>query len=170
MLQHSLWMPALDRYRELGPLLLRLFVASILIYGTQDNILSTERMLEFRDFLDGHGFPYPLASAHLSVYAQFTCGILFILGLLTRWAAIIMIVNFLVALAMVHVGLSFSTNIAPLAMLFGSIFFLFYGAGPISLDARLQPRSTNAGTEADLAAPDGTTAPTPHHEQRERIT
>jgi len=156
MLQHLLWIPALDRYRQLGPLLLRIFLAAILIYGTQDNIFSTEQMLEFRDFLAGHGFPYPLVSAHLSVYAQFVCGILLLVGLLTRWAAIIMIVNFMVALAMVHLGLPFSANIAPLAMLFGAFFFLFNGAGEISLDARLQPGSGRTRSQADFSAAEAT--------------
>jgi putative oxidoreductase len=144
---HPILIPALDRRREVGPLLLRLFVAFVLIYGTQDNVLSSERMLEFRDFLEGHGFPYPLASARLSVYAQFLCGWLILFGLLTRVAALVMIINFGVALLMVHVGLPFSANIAPLAMLFGSLFFLFYGAGPHSVDARI--RTSGAGADAD---------------------
>jgi uncharacterized membrane protein YphA (DoxX/SURF4 family) len=47
-----------------------------------------------------------------------------------------MIVNFLVALAMVHVKLPWEANIAPLAMLFGSVFLLFHGPGPWSIDER----------------------------------
>jgi len=144
---HPIWIPALDRHREVGPLLLRLFVAFVLIYGTQDNVLSSERMLEFRDFLEGHGFPYPLASAWLSVYAQFLCGWLILFGFLTRVAALVMIINFVVALLTVHVGLPFSANIAPLAMLFGSLFFGFHGAGPYSVDARI--RTSGAGVDAD---------------------
>jgi putative oxidoreductase len=152
MLQRLIWMPYLDRFREGGPVLLRVFVGSVLIYGTQDNILYADRMVEFRDFLANHGFPYPLASAYLSVYAQFACGVLILLGLLTRWAAVIMIVNFLVALAMVHWGLPFDANIAPLSMLFGSLFLLFYGAGPISLDARLRRAQMIHRTAAPVAA------------------
>ena len=56
----------LDRYRDLAPLLLRLFVGFVLIYGTADNVFSTARMLEFRDFLAANGFPYPLACAYLA--------------------------------------------------------------------------------------------------------
>ena len=64
----------LDRYRDLAPLLLRLFVAFVLIYGTADNVFSTTRMLEFRDFLAANGFPHPLACAYLSAYGQFGTG------------------------------------------------------------------------------------------------
>lgn len=130
----------LERYRDLAPLLLRLFVAFVLIWGTQDNVLSHERMLEFRGFLESKGFPVPMASAYLSVYAQFACGILLALGLWTRIAAAVMVVNFVVALVMVHIGLPFDANIAPLAMLVGAVFFVLYGAPRYSLDARL-PRS-----------------------------
>jgi putative oxidoreductase len=123
------------RHPEVGVLLLRLFIGFVLIYGTQDNLLSQNQMLEFRDFLAQNGFPYPLFCAYLSVYAQFIAGVMFLFGAATRYAALVMVINFLVALAMVHVGLPFSANIAPLSMLFGSLFFLFHGAGPYSVDA-----------------------------------
>lgn len=128
----------LDWFRRrpgVGVVLLRLFVGFVLVYGTQDNVFSTARMLEFRDFLSSAGFPYPLASAYLSAYAQFVCGLLILLGAATRYAALLMIGNFLVAIGMVHLTTPFQQNIAPLAMLFCSTFFLFHGAGPLSVDA-----------------------------------
>jgi putative oxidoreductase len=128
--------PRLDRYRDLAPLLLRLFVAFVLVYGTQDNVFSAARMAEFGDFLAQNGFPYPTFCAHLSAWAQFVTGILLAIGLLTRWAAAVVVVNFVVALVMVHRTLPFSANIAPLAMLVGGIFFLLHGAPRWSLDAR----------------------------------
>jgi putative oxidoreductase len=135
------------RRSYLGAPLLRLFIAAVLIYGTQDNVFSQAQMLEFRDFLARHGFPFPLLSAWVSVYAQFLCGIAIALGLFTRWAALIMVVNFIVALAMVHVGLPFSANIAPLAMLFGSLFLLFHGPGKWSFD-EAKERKKAAGVPA----------------------
>ena len=132
----------LDRYRDLAPLLLRLFVAFVLIYGTADNVFSTARMLEFRDFLAANGFPYPLACAYLSAYGQFGTGILLLLGLFTRPAAAVVVVNFVVALLTVHVGQPFNANIAPLAMLVGGLFFVLYGAPRYSLDAVLARRRT----------------------------
>lgn len=128
-----------DEYRELGPFLLRLFFAFVLIYGVQDNVFSLERMYEFRDFLDQNGFPRPLASAYLSVYSQFICGILILAGFATRMAAAVMAVNFIIALLMVHIGLPFNANIAPMAMLAAALFFVFYGAPRYSLDSRLAP-------------------------------
>lgn len=132
-----------DRYREIAPLLLRLFLAFVLVYGTMDNVFSGARMLEFRDFLAQNGFPYPLACAYLSAYAQFLTGILLAAGLFTRAAGAVVAVNFIVALAMVHMNLPFNANIAPLAMLVGGLFFAIYGAPSYSLDA-LRSRSTSS--------------------------
>lgn len=124
-----------------APLLLRLFTAFVLIYGTADNVFSQEHMLKFRDFLLHNRFPYPLFSAYLSAYGQFICGILIGLGLFTRLASAAMVINFLVALWMVHWTLPFSSNISPLAMLVNAIYFTLAGAPAFSLDAILDRRA-----------------------------
>jgi putative oxidoreductase len=126
--------------KEYGVIFLRIIIGWRLIDGTQDNVLSWARMLEFRDFLDHHHVAYPLLAANVSVYAQFICGILYILGLFIRPAALIMIINFIVALIIVHIGTTFQESFAALMMLFGSAFFLFHGAGKLSLDERLQKK------------------------------
>ena len=128
------------RRREHGALFIRLLVGYRLVYGTQDNVFSYERMLEFAAFLRDNGFPFPLFNAFLSAYAQFLCGLLFVVGLWVRPAAAVMVVNFIVALAMVHVGLPYERNFAALTMLFGSAFLLFNGAGGASVDAWLERR------------------------------
>lgn len=146
MLKRLIWLSALDRYRDVGTLVLRLAVAGVLVYGTQDNVFHTEHMLAFRDFLAQNGFPFPHLSAYLSAFAQFICGLLLFAGLLTRWAALVMVINFVVALAMVHVGLPFSANMAPLLMLAGSVFLFLHGAGSVSVDAHLRAfRSSSSG-------------------------
>lgn len=117
-----------------GVIFLRLIIGWRLIDGTFDNIVSWDRMIEFRDFLEKYGMPYPLIAANVSVYAQFICGVFFIVGLWVRPAAIVMILNFIVALLLVHIGLTFEQSFDALMMLFGSCFFLFYGAGKLSLD------------------------------------
>jgi putative oxidoreductase len=128
----------IDRYfesrKDFGALFLRVIIGWRLIDGTQDNVFHWERMLEFRDFLQNHNVPFPLFSANLSVYAQFTCGILYIAGAFVRPAALVMIINFIAALVIAHIGTTFQQSFEALMMLFGSIFFLFNGAGRISVD------------------------------------
>ena len=132
----------LDNYfeprKEAGVIFIRLIIGWRLIDGTQDNVFSWSRMLEFRDFLQQHGTPFPLLSANVSVYAQFICGILYLIGLWTRPAAVIMIINFIVALLIVHIGLTFEQSFDALMMLFGSVFLMVHGAGKFSVDERLK--------------------------------
>ena len=125
----KLSLSGLDRYRDLGPLAIRLFVGIVLVWGTQDNVFSQERMVEFASFLEHNGFPLPLMSAYVSAYAQFLCGIMIVLGVFVRPAALLMIGNFTVALIMVHWGLPFFENIAPMSMWVGSFFLLVTGPG-----------------------------------------
>ncbi|EMR04722.1 DoxX family protein [Cesiribacter andamanensis] len=136
----------LSAYSSWGLLLIRLAFGFQLIMGTQDNVFSWERMLEFRDFLEAQGMPYPLLAAHVSVYAQFGAGILWVLGLFTRWAALVMVINFIVALLLVHVGLPYEQNILAINLLAVSCCLLLTGPGRLSLDARLlrQPSSKEA--------------------------
>lgn len=127
-----------DRYfesrKDYGAIFLRVIIGWRLIDGSQDNVFSWARMIEFRDFLQNHGVPFPLIAANVSVYAQFTCGILYMLGAFIRPAALVMIINFIAALVIAHVGTTFQQSFEALMMLFGSLFFLFYGAGRISID------------------------------------
>ncbi len=126
-----------EKRREYGPLFVRLVVGFVLVYGTQDNVFSRERMLEFRDFLSARSVPYPLFAAHLSAYAQFVCGILYVLGLLVRPAALVMVINFVAALVIAHLGAPLDAARLALCMLFSSLFLLFHGAGKLSADSRL---------------------------------
>lgn len=124
----------LENYKEYGVIFVRLIVGFHLIYGTQDNVFSYARMEEFAEFLSARTVPFPLFSAFLSAYAQFVCGILFVLGCLTRPAAIVMIINFIAAIVIAHIGDSYSNMFPALMMLFASVFFFVHGAGKISVD------------------------------------
>jgi putative oxidoreductase len=134
----------LDSYfevrKEYGTIFLRLVIGWRLIEGTQDNVFSWARMIEFRNFLDERNVPASLVAAHISVYAQFICGVLFILGAFTRPAAITMIINFMAALIIAHIGTTFQQSFEALVILASAAFFLFYGAGKISVDNFLNSR------------------------------
>lgn len=129
-----------ERHREKGAVFVRLVVGFVLVYGTQDNVFSHERMLEFRDFIAARGVPLPLFAAHLSAYAQFACGILFAVGLFVRPAALLMVINFVAALVIAHLDTPLDAARLALCMLFSSLFLLFNGAGALSLDEHLAGR------------------------------
>ena len=129
-----------ERHREKGAFFVRLVVGFILVYGTQDNVFSHERMIEFRDFLAARRVPFPLFSAYLSAYAQFVCGILYVVGFLVRPAALVMVINFVAALVIAHLDAPLDAARLALCMLFSSLFLLFNGAGELSLDNYLSRR------------------------------
>ncbi len=134
MIPKILRLTFLEKYKDFGALFLRLVVGSFLVYGTQDNVFSYKQMQEFEHFLAARGVPFPLLAAFVSVYAQFVCGILFIVGAATRAAAVVMIINFIAALFIAHRGDSFRDMLAALMMLASAIFFLLHGAGKPSFD------------------------------------
>ncbi len=133
------------RRAEYGPVFIRLVVGFHLIWGTQDNILSWERMLEFEEFLRVRGTPLPLFSAHLSVYTQFVCGVLVIAGAAVRAAAVPLVINFIAAILIAHLGDTWGGTFPAAVMLASAFFFLFHGAGRLSVDEAWERRSGAAG-------------------------
>ncbi len=135
-----LTLSSLEKYKEYGVIFVRLAVGFHLVYGTQDNVFSYARMQEFAEFLRAHGTPFPLASAFVSAYAQFVCGLLYIAGAFTRHAAVVMIVNFVAAVLIAHLGDTFRGMFPALVMLFASAFLLLHGPGKLSVDDALARR------------------------------
>ncbi|MEM7459316.1 MAG: DoxX family protein [Pseudomonadota bacterium] len=131
-------------FEDVSLLVLRLFVGSFLVWGVSDNLFRPEDMAEFVAFVQANGFAFPLAMAWISVCAQFVCGLLFIAGALTRWAALIMVFNFIVALIMVHLGDDYRGMFPVLALIFISLHFAARGAGAYALDKYIEARTSNA--------------------------
>jgi putative oxidoreductase len=91
------------------------------------------------------GIPAPEILAPFVGVCETACGVLFILGFLTRFAAITMIIDMLVAISTTKVPILQKEGFWSMAheartdwsMLLGSIFLLIVGAGPWSVDAVL---------------------------------
>lgn len=128
------------RFEDVGLALLRLLVGSFLMWGTWDNISDPARMREFMDFMRGHGFVAVTLLAPLSVWAQFLSGALIALGLLTRWAGLVVAFNFLVAWVGVHWGDEYRLAFPALVLLVLGLYFAARGAGRLSLDRLLFAR------------------------------
>jgi putative oxidoreductase len=129
-----------EKRNHFSAIFIRVIVGFRLIYGSADNVFSWERMIEFKNFLQQLGTPFPLLSANVSVYAQFICGILYIVGLWIRPAAMIMIANFICAIIIAHLDSTFLETFDAWMMLFASLFLLFHGAGKLSVENLLHHR------------------------------
>jgi putative oxidoreductase len=130
----------LRKSSDLALLLLRWVTGAFLIWQSHDNIFSAARMDEFEKFLVQFNFPMPELMAPLCVYAQFLCGIAFVLGLLTRWAGLVTAFVFVVAVWMVHWPQDFVGWWPALILIFLGLLFATQGAGRYSLDHRIERR------------------------------
>lgn len=128
------------RHREYAAIFLRLLTGIFIIHGVQDNILSWAQMVEFEKFLATRGVPLPLFAAHLSVYAQFICGLSILLGAFIRLTSVLFIINFVCAIFIAHLGDPFPRMFPALMMIAAGLFFLFHGAGKVSVDEWIDDR------------------------------
>jgi uncharacterized membrane protein YphA (DoxX/SURF4 family) len=151
-MRNWLLLPNLARFGDLGLLALRTVTGAFLIYQSQDNVFSAARMEEFVRFLEQFGFPMPALMAPLCVWAQFLCGIAFILGLLTRWAGLITAFVFIVAVWMVHWPQDFPGWWPALILVFLGILFATLGPGRYALDQRIGGSSKYDRDRADAPA------------------
>src|SRR5579862_8397371 len=94
------------------------------------------------------GIPAPEILAPFVGVCEIVCGVLFILGFLTRFAALTMTINMIVAIATTKVPMLMNDGFWKMAheartdwsMLLGSLFLLWVGAGSFSVDARVAGR------------------------------
>lgn len=122
--------------KEYGAIFLRLIIGWRLIAGVLPYVIQSKPISDVTGFFTQLNLPVPMLSAYLSVYAQFICGILLIIGLWVRSAAIVLIINFSVAIIAAHMQDSIEKSFAAWIILAASLFFLFNGAGKISIDSR----------------------------------
>jgi putative oxidoreductase len=92
------------------------------------------------------GIPAPSLMAPFVGVVEIGCGFLIALGLLTRLVAVPLIVDMLVAIASTKIPVLVKSGFWAMAheartdyaMLLGCLFLLLTGAGPLSLDARIE--------------------------------
>jgi putative oxidoreductase len=142
-----LFLNSAQRFSDVALLVLRVFVGLFLVWGVWDNITDSTRMQEFVSFLAKYKFPSPGILAPVSVYLQFAIGIGFVLGLFTRWAGILCVIVFVVAIVMVD-RFGGMRGIFPSGCLVGiGLYLATHGAGRFSMDALLRandlPRANN---------------------------
>lgn len=115
-------------------LAMRVATGVFLIDGVLDNLMSSQRMREFEQFLRVHDFPLPQLAAPFSVVTQLCAGALLIVGLFTRWASLLLVVTFVVALVMVHWNQGLREWWPALALVVIGLLLATSGPGKWSLD------------------------------------
>ncbi len=115
-------------------LVTRIVTGAFLIHGVWDNITDPARMAEFVQFLTQFDFPYPALSAPLTVWMQLAIGIALIFGIMTRTAALLCVITFIVGLVTIHAGDDFRAMWPALALVLIGLQLMASGAGLISID------------------------------------
>ncbi len=133
-----LLLPFLSRGEDAALLALRVGTGAFLVDGVWDNIASAARMAEFAAFLRANGFAGADVWAPFSVWTQFAAGVLLALGLLTRWAGLVIAITFAVALWMVHWDQSLRDWWPALALLLIGAYCAARGGGRYALDTLLR--------------------------------
>lgn len=91
------------------------------------------------------GIPHPQIMGPFVGVIEIVCGFLLLVGLLTRLASLLLLIDISVAIASTKIPLLFRSGFWPMeaeartdyAMLMGLIFLLIVGAGTCSLDNRI---------------------------------
>lgn len=126
----------LDRMQPLGLLVMRLALGVVMTAHGYHKLGG--HMHEFAGYVASMGIPAWLG--YISVFTEFIGGILLIVGLFTRAAAFAITIDMVVAILKVHLkhgllgqgGYEFPLALAALAFA-----LIFFGAGPIAIDAIL---------------------------------
>lgn len=159
---------SLSRLRWLAPLLVRLFFG---YFWLETGWAKIHNLDAFTDRFVNWGIPFPAFSAPLSAWAEFLGGAFLMLGLLTRLTSVALIINMIVAIALVvfpKVG-GFDDFVELDEFLYILIFFWFVMAGPgaasldtlvnrwlgveTTRDAHARAASGNGWTTADYFIP-----------------
>jgi len=82
-------------------------------------------------------FPLPVFMAYLGKGAELIGGILIVLGLFTRIAAIVLIINMAIITFVLGSGKIFEDDQHPFLLLVLFVYLFFVGAGKLSLDHKL---------------------------------
>ena len=138
--RHLLTLSPLAGLEDTALLLLRAGIGAFLVWGVSDNITSPEHMAAFQGFLTKHGFPAAGVLAPFEVWLQAALGVALILGLLTRWAGLILAVNFVIAIAMVDRLLGLRGAFGSICLVLIGLYLAARGGGRLSLDQLLLKR------------------------------
>ncbi len=100
-------MKKLNQISSLQPyaaLFIRLVFGYHLVQYTYGDVFELTAGSNNKDWLGGMGVPFPYLMGWIYILTEFIGGIAIIVGFKTRWFALPLIFNFIVALVLVHLG------------------------------------------------------------------
>ena len=146
-----------SKLADLGLLLGRAGTGLFLAFGHGIGKLPPEGTQKFAGALAKMDIPAPTLAAWMALFAEFGGGILLALGLLTRPAALLIVITMAVAALTAHASDPLFLQNSPngrakeLALLYlmPALMFLFTGAGRYGVDAVLRPKGARRRGSSD---------------------
>jgi putative oxidoreductase len=136
---NTAWFSGMERFRDFGLLVMRLMVGtSFILHGYPKMFGGPERWAGLGKAMQTMGISfYPEIWGFAAAFAEFGGGILLILGLFTRPAAVLMCSTMIVATVM-HLRQGDGMQGASHAFELASVFFalIFLGPGKLSFDGK----------------------------------
>jgi len=120
---------------DFGQVFVRLAFGYHLIQYTWEEVLLGRAHLGFAAWLAQLGVPAPQVMAYVALGSEFVGGCCWILGWAVRPLSALLVVNFAVALCLVHSTHPYERRFEAVQMLAVSLCLLWAGAGRLSLDA-----------------------------------
>jgi putative oxidoreductase len=138
----TLALSPLNRLAELGPLAVRVIVGTIMAAHGLQKVQAGPA--NFGAFLGQLGVPLPTLMGYVVTFVEVVGGVLLIVGLLSRLAALVLTIDLVVAILLVKVNVGF---LSPpqggagaeldLALIAGFLVILLAGPGRLSVDHAL---------------------------------
>jgi putative oxidoreductase len=124
---------------DLATLFLRLVFGGMFIFHGYPKIVNYDMYVaEFNPIGLGNDL-----SLILTIFGEFVCGILIVLGLFTRLAVIPVFITMLVAFFVAHAKDDFGVKMLPFVYLFLCVVLFILGSGRYSLDAAIFDKNRN---------------------------
>lgn len=137
-------LPRLSQLSDHALLATRLLTGAFLVHAMWPNISEPATMKEVVGYFAANGFAAPQLMAPLSAWAQFFIGIALVLGLLTRWAGLLLAFNFIVGIIMVHWHDTAREQWPAAVLVALGLLFATLGGGRFALDRSFERRRDGA--------------------------
>ncbi|MBI4452106.1 DoxX family protein [Candidatus Woesearchaeota archaeon] len=122
--------------------LLRVILGVIFLYHGYLKLFVPGGFIGTKDFFAAIGIPLPVYSALLVSVVEFAGGILLVLGILSRWSSVLLLLDMIVAFFVVHLKNGFLVSNGGyefvLVLIAGLVVVLASGAGKLALGSRFK--------------------------------
>lgn len=126
-----------------APIFIRLAFGFHLVQYTVGDVFELTAGSNNEEWLKSMGVPFPYFMGWVYIVTEFFGGLCLMIGFQVRVIAVLLLINFIIAYSLVHLGQPYLKSFEAIQMIAVSLFLIFNGAGKISVDNLLHERQFN---------------------------